>query len=107
MTDKELKIENAHWQTSVILRALDVYGCNNQMTQAMEERCELAVAISHLKRHRTAKARQEMIEEIADVEIMLAQMKIEFDCHREVETEIVEKLARLQRRLYRNAGENL
>lgn len=106
MTDKELKIENAHWQTSVMLRALDVYGCNNQMTQAMEECCELAVAISHLKRRRTAEARQEMIEEIADVEIMLGQMKIEFDCHQEVAAKVVEKLARLQRRLD-NAGENL
>ena len=106
MTDKELKIENAHWQTSVLLRALDVYGCNNQMTQAMEECSELAVAISHLKRHHTAEARQEMIGEIADVEIMCEQMKIEFDCHQEVAAKVVEKLARLEWRLD-NERENL
>ena len=106
MTDQELKIENAHWRTSVMLRALDVWGCNAQMMQTMEECAELTVALSHLKRFRTPEARQEMIEEIADVEIMLEQMKIEFDCHQEVAAKVVEKLARLQRRLD-NAGENL
>ena len=40
MTDKELKIENARWQTSVMLRALDVRGCDNQMVQTMEEIAE-------------------------------------------------------------------
>lgn len=106
MTDKELKIENAHWQTSVMLRALDVWGCNAQMMQTMEECAELTVALSHLKRFRTPEARREVIEELADVQIMCEQMKIEFDCHQEVAAKVVEKLARLQRRLD-NAGENL
>lgn len=106
MTDQELKIENAHWQTSVMLRALDVFGCNAQMMQTMEKCAELTVALSHLKRFRTAQARQEMIEELADVQIMCEQMLIEFDCHREVETKIVEKLARLEWRLD-NERENL
>ena len=107
MTDKELKIENARWQTSVMLRALDVRGCDNQMVQTMEECDELAVAVSHLRRFRTAEARQEMIGEIADVEIMCEQMKMEFDCHQEVAAKVVEKLARLERKLDKNAGENL
>lgn len=107
MTDQELKIENAHWQTSVMLQALDVWGCNAQMMQTMEECAELTVALSHLKRFRTPEARRKVIEELADVQIMCEQMKIEFDCHQEVAAKVVEKLARLQRRLDKNAGENL
>lgn len=107
MTDQELKIENAHWQTSVMLRALDVFGCDAQMMQTMEECAELTAALSHLKRFRTPEARQEVIEELADVQIMCEQMKMEFDCHQEVTAKVVEKLARLQRRLDEHAKENL
>ncbi|MGN1031664.1 MAG: hypothetical protein ACI4PQ_08690 [Butyricicoccaceae bacterium] len=103
MTEQDLKFENERWKMSVMLRALDVYGGNNQIVQAMEECNELAVALSHMKRFRTSEARLDMIEEMADVSIMIEQMKLAFDCHGEVDKKIVEKLARLDQRM--EAGE--
>lgn len=99
MTEHDITIETARWETAVMLRALDTYGPWEQMVQTMEECAELSAALSHMRRFRSAKARQDMIGELADVSIMIEQMKLAFDCRREVDIKIVEKLARLDRRL--------
>ena len=52
-----------------------------------------------MRHFRSAKARQDMIGELADVSIMIEQMKLAFDCCSEVDITIAEKLARLDRRL--------
>ena len=80
MTDKEI------FET-----AIKVYGVSNQENMAIEECAELIQAIN--KKHR---GRQHNIpEEIADVEIMLEQLKITNGCHEEVEAIRKEKVERL------------
>lgn len=71
--------------------AIKVYGVFNQENMAIEECAELIQAIN--KKHR---GRQHNIpEEIADVEIMLEQLKIANGCHEEVEAIRKEKVERL------------
>lgn len=54
----------------------DYYGRENQLHQLMEECCELALEANHSARHKSLKLN--MINEIADVEIMIAQVKYLF-----------------------------
>lgn len=61
--------------------AIEVYGVFNQENMAIEECAELIQAIN--KKHRGLQ--HNIPEEIADVEIMLEQLKIANDCHGEVE----------------------
>lgn len=103
MTETGPKIETECWKTSVMLRVLYANGVQEQIVQTMEECDELGAALSHMRRFRSSKARRAMIEEMADVSIMIEQMKLAFDCHGEVDKKIVEKLARLDQRM--EAGE--
>lgn len=76
--------------------AIKVYGVSNQENMAIEECAELIQAIN--KKHR---GRQHNIpEEIADVEIMLEQLKITNDCHEEVEAIRKEKVDRLYTNIF-------
>lgn len=76
--------------------AIKVYGVSNQENMAIEECAELIQAIN--KKHR---GRQHNIpEEIADVEIMLEQLKIANECHEEVETIRKEKVDRLYTNIF-------
>lgn len=71
--------------------AIKVYGDFNQENMAIEECAELIQAIN--KKHRGLK--HNIPEEIADVEIMLEQLKIANGCHEEVEAIRKEKMERL------------
>jgi NTP pyrophosphatase (non-canonical NTP hydrolase) len=51
------------------------YGIDNQLIQAMEEASELITAISHYRRRRDG-SRRELLEEMADMEIMIRQLQI-------------------------------
>lgn len=51
----------------------DYYGKENQLHQLMEECCELAAECNHSVRKKSITV--DLINEIADVEIMLAQIK--------------------------------
>ena len=64
------------------------YGYDNQSLQLIEEMAELTQAVNHLRRYtdyNEFKHRQEVYEEIADVEIMIEQIKHLLSCHEEVE----------------------
>ena len=67
-----------------------------QEKMAIEECSELIQAICHKHRGRE----HNIAEEIADVEIMLEQLKIINGCHKEVEIIHQNKLRRLFQRLY-------
>jgi len=71
--------------------AIKVYGEVNQENMAIEECAELIQAIN--KKHRGMK--HNIPEEIADVEIMLEQLKIINCCNGEVEIIRKEKVERL------------
>lgn len=54
-------------------QVVDLYGADQQMDQAIEECAELVVAIRHYRRNRASLTA--IAEEIADVEIMMAQLR--------------------------------
>lgn len=68
--------------TQTLMNAIKVFGTDAQLLMAIEEMSELTKAICKEKRARDAtddeyfNARQNLLEEIADVEIMLEQLLI-------------------------------
>jgi hypothetical protein len=57
------------------IAAVHLYGERAQLRKVKEELCELVVAVSHWEEKREG-ATDEVLEEIADVEIMLEQLKV-------------------------------
>jgi NTP pyrophosphatase (non-canonical NTP hydrolase) len=77
-------------------KARELWGVSSQIDMAVEECCELVVAISHWKRGRAGDGK--VAEEIADVEIMCEQLRCllpneEIDAWKEA------KLTRLEERI--------
>lgn len=91
------------WETAVCQRAVDAYGKEHQLIICMEEMAELTKELSkNLRGHNNL---QEIAEEVADVEIMLEQVKVIFDLKEEVSEAKEAKLLRLQKRIIRDTGE--
>ena len=79
-------------------RALKVWGKEPQMMQVIEEMSELIKEIlKNVNRKKDNVA--EIIEETADVEIMLEQLKCCYHIKEEVETYKKEKLKKIEKRL--------
>lgn len=76
----------------ILRQAIAFYGAEHQENMCIEEMAELAVAILHKRRGRE----HNIPEEIADVEIMLEQMKMVHCCAEDVERIKVKKLQRLK-----------
>ncbi len=87
----------------LLRRAVEVWGSEPQWRQIQEECAELIVAINHFRRGREG-ARQSLIGEIADVEIMLQQARLMLGDDAAIDAMIEIKLNRLSARLER--GEN-
>ena len=85
----------------ILEKAIRHYGAKNQMGVACEESAELIQAISKCLRYKdNIEVRNNLVEEIADVLIMIDQLKIimnikdyEIECYRDY------KLQRLERRI--------
>ena len=77
-------------------QALSKFGASSQVDMCIEECAELITALQHYKRHRVTRAN--VAEELADVSIMLAQMKIVFGQELVAMAEDL-KLNRLERRV--------
>lgn len=60
-------------------KIIEHYGFTEQTRQAIEELNELAVAVNKMHRDHSRIAMCNLIQEIADVEIMIAQLKIMFN----------------------------
>lgn len=84
------------WMTAMCKRAVDTWGKHHQLTICMEEMAELTKELS--KNIRGQDNDLGIAEEIADVEIMLEQLKIIFGLRTDVENVKQEKLIRLDRR---------
>lgn len=80
---------------NIFVDVIRIYGETSQENLAAEECAELIQAISHKHRGRA----HNIPEEIADVEIMLEQLKIINDCHNEVSEIRNKKIARLKERM--------
>lgn len=88
---------NQYEMERICKQAVKTFGIDIQQILAMEEMAELTQAIS--KRIRGFKQQANVAEEIADVEIMLEQLKQGYKCHEEVERWKAKKLARLEGRI--------
>lgn len=93
-------------EQQVFIDAVKIYGEVNQLEQVQEELSELLLAISKYKRtlrtkqgeEYTTVAREQMEREVADVIIMMTQMKLLFDNHN-IQDTIAEKLERQRQRM--------
>jgi NTP pyrophosphatase (non-canonical NTP hydrolase) len=83
----------SYW--NLLNQAIEKFGATEQENLAIEECSELIQAISHKHRGRE----HNIAEEIADVEIMLDQLRIINDCFYEVANIKEIKLERLEERL--------
>jgi hypothetical protein len=79
----------------ILTSAIEKYGEEKQERKAIEEMSELILAISHKHFGRE----HNIAEEIADVEIMLKQLKLINKCASEVHKIVLEKELRLEGRL--------
>lgn len=75
------------------------YGKDTQAVQCAEELCELACAVLKYRKRRCSKEFDNVIEEIADAEIMLEQIKYLFGIGNEFIDEI--KQEKINRQLLR------
>lgn len=81
-------------------KALDKWGVSFQVNQLFEEMAELVIALNKYNRAKFDEASRErrifkIIEEIADVELMLEQMEYIFACKERVEEQYKVKFDRL------------
>lgn len=84
-------------EQEIYKNAIEKYGANHQMMMCIEEMSELTKELC--KNMRGKNNRENIAEEIADVTIMLEQMKILFQCDIDVCWWMKEKLDRLERRI--------
>jgi NTP pyrophosphatase (non-canonical NTP hydrolase) len=97
-------------QEEVLKRAISTYGTYKQVDMAIEEMSELTKALCKerrydLKQGKHAETVKDIIEEIADVSIMLRQLLIIFDRDDEVQEQIEYKINRLEKRLQEHKEE--
>ena len=86
----------------ILEKAIEKYG-EKQLDQAQEELAELIVAISKYKRNENKFTISNVIEEIADVRIMLKQVMMLLDIEEfEVKSEEIYKLNRLKERMLKD-----
>ena len=81
----------------ILRRDIETYGAQAQEMMLLEEMSELQKEICKYWRGRDNT--RAIAEEIADVEIMLEQMKMIFQCADAVSLYRIQKLKRLERRL--------
>lgn len=62
----------------LLVTAVERWGLQNQLNQLQEECCELSTAISHHRRRNSDITTRNLLEEIGDVSLLLAQMRIIF-----------------------------
>lgn len=95
---------NRFKKINVLKDAISTYGTSAQVDMAIEEMSELTKALCKERRaqhqsEKHAEAQANVIEEIADVAIMLEQLLIIFDKDHEVQKVVDYKIDRLEQRL--------
>lgn len=91
-------------QIDLYRRTLAVWGEQAQYDQCIEECAELSVALLHYRR--TKGSRQAVVDEIADVILMLGQLRWMFD-PQEVDLAVERKRAKLERLLCKTASSGM
>lgn len=85
-------------KAEILQKAVDTYGINNQLNQLQEECAELIVAVNKYRRTPFDNL-DGLVDELADVTIMIGQMVEHFDLSTRVKDRIEFKLNRLKERL--------
>ena len=81
-------------------QAASLWGSGNQVDMMIEEASELTKALLKFRREPSPEKMLDVVQEIADVEIMLEQMKLMFDrIDNNIEIFKKAKLERLQKRI--------
>ena len=94
----------------VLQKAINTYGVKNQMIKTVEELSELSQALckslvrlnytkEKISLEDDLKSVDNIFKEMADVEIMLEQCKIMFQCDKEVNRWKQKKIERLEKRM--------
>lgn len=86
---------------AVYRQAIEKFGEQAQIRIAVEEMAELTKELC--KSFRGKQNREEIIEEIADVTIMMEQLRLIFDCNQDVCDQMDFKVERLLRRMTETA----
>ena len=94
-----LNLGREEMERNELLFIINTYGTRAQQDIAIEELAELQKAILKHRRYSSKETEQEIIDEIADVEIMLEQLKIIYSCHSDVERRIEYKIDREIKRI--------
>lgn len=81
-----------------MIKKLAALGTQRQLDQTQEECAELIQAVSKYRRKKTIESRAHLVDEIADVSIMVMQL-YEIFGKEEIERKVGEKLARSKGRL--------
>ena len=68
-----------------LLFLIDHYGTKKQQDIAIEELAELQKAIIKYRREPGDKTKEAVVEEIADVQVMLEQLKMIFSCRSKID----------------------
>jgi hypothetical protein len=84
MVDRERKL----------LFLIDHYGTKKQQDIAIEELAELQKAIIKYRREPSDKTKEAVVEEIADVKVMLEQLKIIYSCRTKIDAIMDAKIER-------------
>ena len=83
-------------EARILEDAIEAYGADKQIDMMIEEMSELTKALCKYKRAQTDATVADVLEEMADVQIMLNQMALVFGDFNEEE---IAKLERLEKRL--------
>ena len=116
-------MDKTSYNESVYRRCISQYGEQNQVDMCLEEMSELTKALLKYRRKLSLikgecvnstsdstdlkKAREDIIDELADVKIMVRQMEMIFRAEEEVSARIDFKVSRQVKRLFDAAMESL
>ena len=84
---------------SKLLFLINHYGTKKQQDIAIEELAELQKAIIKYRREPSDKTKEAVVEEIADVQVMLEQLKMIFSCRSKIDEIIDGKIDRQIKRV--------
>lgn len=102
LKDNPAEREQAAWMESACRLAVQKFGQESQIGMLFEEMAELQDAVCKQRRGRDSV--DHIAEEIADVEIMLEQLKEIYHCHKLASQKRCEKIERLRKRLGQKEG---
>lgn len=92
-------VEKMNKNREKLLFIINTYGSRPQQDMAIEELSELQKAILKYRRFPNKETERDIIDEIADVSIMLEQLKIIYSCSKKVEERIDYKIDRQIQRI--------